>query len=101
MILSTIDDLIGHRSNPEMVKKIKDLVKEEDPVIGVYDIALFNYGPNKYYCSLHVELPDYMDVDEVDKLTRKIQHKIYKNWYYLDRSRCLFLQHKGQGSWRN
>lgn len=78
MILSTIDDLIGHRSDPEMVKKIKDLVKEEDPVIGVYDIALFNYGPNKYYCSLHVELPDYMDVDEVDKLTRKIQYKIYK-----------------------
>ena len=78
MILSTIDDLIGYRSDPEMVKKIKDLVKEEDPVIGVYDLALFNYGPNKYYCSLHVELPDSMDVDEVDKLTRKLQYKVYK-----------------------
>lgn len=77
MILSTIDDLIGHRSDPEMVKKIKGLV-EEEPVIGVYDLALFNYGPNKYYCSLHVELPDHMDVDEVDKLTRKLQYKIYK-----------------------
>ena len=78
MILSTIDDLIGHRSDPEIVKKIEDLVKEEDPVIGVYDLALFNYGPNKYYCSFHVELPDHMDVDEVDKLTRKMQYKIYK-----------------------
>lgn len=78
MILSTIDDLIGHRSDPEMVKKIKGLVEEEEPVIGVYDLALFNYGPNKYYCSLHVELPDSMDVDEVDKLTRKLQYKVYK-----------------------
>ena len=78
MILSTIDDLIGHRSDSEMVKKIKDLVKEEAPVIGVYDLALFNYGPNIYYCALHVELPDHMDVDEVDKLIRKIQYKIYK-----------------------
>ena len=78
MILSTIDDLIGHRSDPEMVKKIEGLVKEEEPVIGVYDLALFNYGPNKYYCSLHVELPDSMDVDEVDKLTRKLQYKVYK-----------------------
>lgn len=78
MILSTVDDLIGHRSDPEMVKKIKGLVKEEEPVIGVYDLALFNYGPNKYYCSLHVELPDSMDVDEVDKLTRKLQYKVYK-----------------------
>lgn len=78
MILSTVDDLIGHRSDPEMVKKIKGLVEEEKSVIGVYDLALFNYGPNKYYCSLHVELPDSMDVDEVDKLTRKLQYKVYK-----------------------
>lgn len=78
MILSTVDDLIGHRSDPEMVKKIKGLVEEEESVIGVYDLALFNYGPNKYYCSLHVELPDSMEVDEVDKLTRKLQYKVYK-----------------------
>lgn len=77
MILSTIDDLIGHRSDSEMVRKIKNMVKQEESVIGVYDIALFNYGPNKYYCSFHVELPDTMEVDEVDKLTRKLQYKIY------------------------
>ena len=77
MILSTIDDLIGHRSDSEMVRKIKNMVKQEESVIGVYDLALFNYGPNKYYCSFHVELPDTMEVDEVDKLTRKLQYKIY------------------------
>lgn len=78
IMLSTIDDLIGHRADHEMVKKIKKLVSEEEQVLGVYDLALFNYGPNKYYSSLHVELPDKMQVDEVDKLTRKLQHKIYK-----------------------
>lgn len=77
MILSTIDDIIGHRSDSEMVRKIKNMVKQEESVIGVYDLALFNYGPNKYYCSFHVELPDTMEVDEVDKLTRKLQYKIY------------------------
>lgn len=78
IMLSTIDDLIGHRADHEMVKRIKKLVSEEEQVLGVYDLALFNYGPNKYYSSLHVELPDKMQVDEVDKLTRKLQHKIYK-----------------------
>lgn len=78
MMGATIDDLIGHRANPSMVKKIKALVQEEDPVLGVYDLALFNYGPNKYYCSLHVELPDTMTVDEVDKFTRKMQYKVYQ-----------------------
>lgn len=78
MMGETIDDLIGHRANPPMVKKIKALVQEEDPVLGVYDLALFNYGPNKYYCSLHVELPDTMTVDEVDKFTRKMQYRVYQ-----------------------
>nr|WP_326831232.1 MULTISPECIES: cation diffusion facilitator family transporter [Anaerococcus] len=78
IMLSTVDDLIGHRADHEMVERIKELVSEEEQVLGVYDLALFNYGPNKYYSSLHVELPDKMQVDEVDMLTRKLQHKIYK-----------------------
>ncbi|MBS6610751.1 MAG: cation transporter [Peptoniphilus harei] len=79
MMLSTIDDLIGHRADREMVKKITDLISEEEQVLGVYDLALFNYGPNRYYCSLHVELPDTMSVSDVDKITRKLQYKVYKN----------------------
>ena len=51
MMLSTIDDLIGHRADRYMVKKITDLINEEEQVLGVYDLALFNYGPNRYYCS--------------------------------------------------
>ena len=78
MMLSTIDDLIGHRADRYMVKKITDLINEEEQVLGVYDLALFNYGPNRYYCSLHVELPDTMSVSDVDKLTRKLQYKVYK-----------------------
>jgi len=79
MMLSTIDDLIGHRADRDMVKKIADLINEEEQVLGVYDLALFNYGPNRYYCSLHVELPDTMSVSDVDELTRKLQYKVYKN----------------------
>lgn len=78
MMLETVDDLIGHRADKEIVGKIKTLIKEEEPVIGVYDLALFNYGPNKYYASAHVELNDTMTVDEVDKLTRRLQYKIYR-----------------------
>lgn len=38
---------------------------------------MYNYGPNKNYASVHVELPDTMTVDEVDKLTRRVQAKVY------------------------
>lgn len=79
-MLETVDDLIGHRANKDVVEKVETIIKQEDSVIGVYDLATFNYGPNKYYVSAHVELPDTMTVDEVDELTRRLQYKIYKKY---------------------
>lgn len=78
LMLETVDDLIGHRADKNMVKEVKNMVINEKDVLGVYDLAFFNYGPNKYYCSMHVELNDTITVDRVDKLTRKLQYKIYK-----------------------
>ena len=78
MMIETLNDIIGQRGDAEMSQKIKGLLNEEVEVLGAYDLTLFNYGPNKYYGSVHMELPDTMTVDEVDVLTRKVQVKVYK-----------------------
>lgn len=78
MMIETLNDIIGQRGNAEMSQKIKGLLNEEPEILGAYDLTLFNYGPNKYYGSVHMELPDTMTVDEVDVLTRKIQVKVFK-----------------------
>lgn len=78
MTRETIDDIIGKRQDQEITMEIKSIISEEEQIIGVYDLILFNYGPNKYYAYVHLELPDYMTVDEVDQLTRKLQLKVYK-----------------------
>ena len=43
----------------------------------MYDLLINDYGPNKHYASVHIELPDTMTVDEVDRLTRQIEEKVY------------------------
>lgn len=78
MMIETLNDIIGQRGDAEMSKQIKRLVNEEPEVRGAYDLNLFNYGPDKYYGSVHMELPDTMTVNEVDVLTRKIQLKVYQ-----------------------
>ena len=78
MMIETLNDIIGQRGNAEMSQKIKGLLNEEPEILGAYDLTLFNYGPNKYYGSVHMELPDTMTVDEVDVLTRKVQIKVFK-----------------------
>ena len=77
MLSDTLSDIIGQRADPEMSKTIKKLVAEEPEVRGTYDLILYNYGPDKNYGTLHMELPDTMTVEEVDVLTRKVQAKVY------------------------
>ncbi len=78
MMVETVNDILGQRSDREELDHIKSLICEEPQVRGAYDLLLFNYGPSKNYGSVHIELPDTMDVNEVDKLTRRIETKVYK-----------------------
>ena len=78
MMLETLDDIIGKRADPDKVREIKRLIKEEPEVRGVYDLFINNYGPGRDYASLHIELPDVMTVEEVDTITRRVQQKVYK-----------------------
>ena len=79
MMIETLNDIIGQRGDPEISKRIKQLISEEPEVRGAYDLTLYNYGPDKYYGSVHMELPDTMTVDEVDALTRKVQLKVFQD----------------------
>ena len=78
MMIETLNDIIGKREDAETTKELKRVVCEEESVLGAYDVTLFNYGPNRNYGSVHVELPDTLTVDDVDRITRRIQVDVYQ-----------------------
>ncbi len=78
MMIETLNEILGKRADKEITDKIKALINEEDVVRGTYDLVIYNYGPEKNYASVHVELPDTMSVLEMDNLTRKLEAKVYK-----------------------
>ncbi|MCR5781861.1 MAG: cation diffusion facilitator family transporter [Clostridia bacterium] len=78
MMIETLNDIIGKREDAETTKELKRIICEEEAVLGAYDVTLFNYGPNKNYGSVHVELPDTLSVDDADRITRKIQTDVYQ-----------------------
>ena len=77
ILMDTASDILGRRADPVLTKTIKALCNEEEEVRGAYDLIINNYGPEKNYASVHLELPDTMTVDEVDRLTRRVQTKVY------------------------
>ena len=78
MLLEALDDILGHRADAELSREIKKLLNEEEEVRGAYDLIVNNYGPDRNYASVHLELPDTMTVKDVDILTRRVQQKVYK-----------------------
>ncbi len=77
MMSDTVSDILGRRADPELSRAIKEVLNKEPEVRGAYDLFINNYGPDRNYASVHLELPDTMTVDDVDLLTRRVQQDVY------------------------
>lgn len=77
MMKDTLDDILGKRTDREFVQKIRQTILEDEAVSGAYDMYLHAYGPERYYGSVHVEIPDTMTADEIDLMERRIAQNVY------------------------
>ncbi|MGP2526630.1 cation diffusion facilitator family transporter [Acidaminococcus sp. LBK-2] len=78
MLRDTLNEILGERPDPLLVRQIKNLLVEEPEIRGAYDLMINNYGPGRNYASVHIELPDVMTVEQVDRLTHRIHKKIFQ-----------------------
>jgi len=78
MMIDTLNDILGRRTDKELSARIKELINEEDEVRGAYDLIVNNYGPNKNYASVHIEIPDTLTANDIDLLERRLQIKVFK-----------------------
>ncbi len=77
MMSDTISDILGRRADTEVTAKIREILTASPEVRGAFDLILYNYGPNRNYGTVHLELRDTMTVAEVDTLSRALQEKVY------------------------
>ena len=78
MLMGTISQLLGEQNDIEVARAIQKTVMGFKNVLGVYDLILNNYGPNRWNGSLHIEVPDTLSVVELDQLLRDISVKVVK-----------------------
>lgn len=80
MLKETLDSMIGARVDSELSRKIKVSICEMPEVYGAYDLSLHNYGPEDMQGSVHVEIDDTLTALDIQKLTRRISAKIFKEF---------------------
>ena len=78
MLRDTLSQILGERAGAELAREIKATVISYPEVSGAYDLVLHNYGPDAYNVSIHVEVPDTLSADDLDKLIRKISMDVYQ-----------------------
>ncbi len=78
MIMEAVNEMLGIRAPAELTRQIKDIIRQEPEVHGVYDLFMHNYGPDYYQASCHVEVDDSMNARQIDALTRRISLNVYK-----------------------
>ena len=77
MLRETMDDILGHRPDPELSQGIKRTVCADADVLGAYDLLLDSFGPDLTIGAIHVEVADTMTAAQIDAMTRRIQAAVY------------------------
>ncbi|MCR5302565.1 MAG: cation diffusion facilitator family transporter [Lachnospiraceae bacterium] len=78
MLRETLSKILGERVDASLARSIKQTIASYPEVNGVYDLVMHNYGPESYNGSVHIEVPDTLSADDLDKLLRKIQVRVYE-----------------------
>ncbi len=76
LIRESVDNLLGVRIESGLAKQIKKEVMKEENVQGAFDLTLHDYGPDQYSGSIHIEVPDTLNVAQIDKISRRITKNI-------------------------
>ena len=80
MLKDTLSEILGQRIEPDTVNAVVKCMMQFPDVRGVYDLIFHDYGPDKINCSAHIEIPDTMTADQIDRLQNDIAVKVYKEY---------------------
>lgn len=80
LLRDMINSLIGAAPDPELVHNIVDMIMAHPVILGVHDMMLHNYGPNKIFASAHVEVDSSKDIfethDHIDNIEREVKENM-------------------------
>ena len=72
----TLAPLLGQAPDPELVKRVTDIVMAHPEVIGIHDLVVHDYGPGRKMVTLHTEVDGKGDFftlhDAIDNIEREL-----------------------------
>ena len=76
----TLDVILGGPPEPELIKQIEEHIMAFDMFLGIHDLIVHNYGPTRQFASVHVEVPESVDIvachEKIDICEKLVKEKL-------------------------
>lgn len=76
----TLNEILGGPPSPQLIKDISDMILSFDGFVGIHDLIVHNYGPGRQFASVHVEVPQNVDIvdchEKIDLCEKLICEKL-------------------------
>lgn len=76
MIRSFVNDLLGHRPDQQLLDVIDQLLSQDKRILGYHDLLVHQYGKNRIYASVDVELDDRLSLNEAHDIIDSIESQL-------------------------
>ncbi len=98
MLREALDKVLGERVDADLAKGIKEATCSVEGVRGAYDLILADYGPQRLWGSIHVEVDEKATASEVDRMTREIQMLVLKEHHVILHTVGIYSTNSTEGS---
>lgn len=74
----TLEPLLGEAVDHEVYESITKMVESYDGIIGSHDLIVHNYGPSHIMASIHAEVPNDVNLEEIHETIDSIERDIFR-----------------------
>lgn len=79
----TLDEILGGPPSKQLIKNISDMILSFEEFKGIHDLIVHNYGPGRQFASVHVEVPQNIDIvachEKIDLCEKLVFEKLGVN----------------------
>ena len=73
-----VDVLLGKSPEKETVEKLLSILLSGEGIVGVHDLIVHDYGPGRVLASVHVEVPDDVDIVQAHETIDILEKRVYE-----------------------
>lgn len=79
IVRDTLDEFLGQPPDENFVKNMEKKIMSYDGILGIHDLVVHNYGPQKTFASVHAEVSASTDILQSHEIIDDIERDFLKN----------------------